>query len=109
MAFAWCEWRRIPNGFSGLVEGMRANAIPQFGLEPSAFGRHDAAGVGNSHQIFDACGIERKSACILAALDKFFQLPNSSNASHEIDPLAGAGIFNAENRGQNMFLQQGSI
>ena len=82
------------------------HGVAQFGFEPGAFGRHDAAGIGNVHQVFDAGRKHGKGAGKFAAIDELFQFRRAANAADEGDAFAGARVFNAENRGENMFLKQ---
>lgn len=42
-------------------EQVREHCVAQLRLEPGAFGRHDSAGIGNVHQVFDAGREHRKS------------------------------------------------
>jgi hypothetical protein len=80
--------------------------VAELRLEPGALGRHDAAGVGDGHQILDARREHRKRAGVFAAVHQLFQFRRAANAADEIDALARARVVNAENRREHVLLQQ---
>lgn len=88
---------------------MGKHAIAELGFEPGAFGRHDAAGVGDSHEVFDAGGIHGKGAGELAAVDHSLQFGCAPDSAHEVDAFAGAGIINPEDGREDIFLEQRDI
>src|SRR5262245_41050244 len=88
---------------------MAEHCIPELGLEPGAFGRHNAAGIRNSHKVLDAGREHGKCAGVIAAVDKFFQLGGAANAANEIDALAGPWIVNAKDRLKHIFLKEGYV
>src|SRR5436309_3071035 len=67
---------------------MREHAIAQLGLKPSAFGRHDPAGIGDRHQIFDTGGEHRKRTGKFPAVHQFLQFPRPSNPGQKPAALA---------------------
>src|SRR4051812_19797333 len=85
------------------------HGIAQLRLEPGAFGRHDSAGIGDGHKVFDACGEHGKGAGVIAVIDYLFQLRRPANAADEVDALAGARVINAEKGSERIFLKQSDI
>ena len=88
---------------------MAEHSIPQLRLEPRALGGHDAAGIGNGHEILNARREHRESARVFSFVDELFHFPWSANATDKIDSGAGARIGDAENRVKDVLLQQSHI
>ena len=81
----------------------------QFRLEPSGFGRHDVAGVGNVDNLFHGNGIESKSHFHLAAVHTTFQLAQSADTANEVDTLVGTQVFDTQHFVQNKVAEDGNI
>src|SRR5918994_3104084 len=88
---------------------MNQQSISEFGLEPRRLRRHDLARVRHIHQLHDADWVHRKGDGHSAAVDELFERVCAFRAAHEIDPLVGTHILNAENRRQQSFLQHVAI
>ena len=85
------------------------HGIAELGLEPGALGRHDAAGIGDAHQIFNARRKHGKCADVFAAVNELFQLRRAADATDEIDALARARISDPENGREHLLLQNGYV
>ena len=95
--------------FISLSDLMAEHRVAELRLEPSALGRHDAAGVGDLHEVFNARREHRERAGVFAAVHEFFLFRRATDAADEFDLLARARVINAEDRREHIFLQQRHI
>src|SRR6187200_717095 len=68
----------------------------QLGLEPGALGRHHLPGVGHSHQLLQRGGIQREGDRRVAGVHSPGQLRRAPDSAHEVDPLVGARVADAQ-------------
>src|SRR6185369_1157300 len=85
------------------------HAVPELGLEPGAFRRHNPTRVRDVHQVFDARREHRKGAGEFPGVDALLQFPGAANAAHKIDAFARPRIVDAEDRLQDIFLEQSDV
>src|SRR3989304_8634511 len=71
-------------------------AVPQLRLEPGGLGRHDAAGIGNGHQVGDRDREHRERHGGAAAVHRLLERPGAARAADKVDPLVAADV--AEDR-----------
>ena len=72
---------------SVLVQCVNGEARAQFGLEPGGLGRHDAAAVGNGHQLVHRDRIQGERDGHFAAVHPALELSEAADAAYEVDPL----------------------
>src|SRR6185436_13991325 len=65
------------------LQQVTEHGIPELGFEPGAFGRHDTAGVGDTHEILNAGWEHTEGAGEFAAVDPFDQLVGAPNPTDE--------------------------
>lgn len=85
---------------------MAEHRVAELGLEPRALGRHDAASIGDGHQVLDARGEHAERAGVFAAIHKLLQFRRAADAADEIDLFARARISDAEDRVEHELLEQ---
>ena len=88
---------------------MAEHGIAELWFEPCALGGHDAAGVGDGHEVLDARGEHGEGAGVFAAVHKFFEFRRAADAADEVDAFAGARIIDAEDGREHLLLQDGAI
>src|SRR5262249_4543191 len=77
-------------------------------FEPRAFWRHDAAGIGDGHEIFDP-GREHRESTGSAVVHQLLQFSGAADAADEADALAGARIRDAEDWIEGVLLNHGDV
>src|SRR6202522_4309036 len=75
-------------GAGAALNHVTEHGVAELRLEPGALGGHDAARVGNGHQILDAGRKEGESAGVFFSIDKFFQFRRAADAADEMNALA---------------------
>ena len=100
LRFRFVPPARMRGGVSGLSvalgEGVDHHARAQLGLEPRRLRRHDVARVGDVDELLHRDGVEREGHGHLAAVDAALQLAQAADASHEVNPLRGAQVLDAQ-------------
>src|ERR1700722_6184608 len=66
------RFRRLIDIRFGALNHVAKHGVSELWLEPGAFGRHDAAGVRDGHQVLDARGEHRERAGVIALVDELF-------------------------------------
>ena len=82
--------------------------VTQLRFKPSALGRHQSIGIGDGHQILNACREHRKRTT-RARINEAFEFRCAANAADEIKAITRALVFNAEQRREHVVLQQRDI
>ena len=95
--------RRRPLVDYFFVERVDHHSRPQFGFEPRGLRRHDVARVGNVDQLLHRDGVEGERRLHLPAVHTAFQLAQTADAAHEVDPLRGAQILDVQNWSSTRF------
>src|SRR5439155_9678330 len=85
---------------------MAEHPVAKLRLEPGAFGWHDSPGIRNRHQVLDAGGEHGKGAPVFAAVDQPLQFLRAANSADEVYAFAGARVVDAEDRVEDVPLQQ---
>jgi hypothetical protein len=88
---------------------VREHRVAELGFKPGALGRHDAASVGDGHEVFDAGGEHREGAGVFTGVHEFLEFASAANAADEVDALARARVIDAEQRREDVFLQQRDV
>ena len=88
---------------------MDEEAGAEFGFEPGALGGHDLVGVGDGHELFDGDGEHGEGDSEVPAVDEFFEFGGAADAADEVDAFAGAGVVDAEERGEEAILEDGDV
>ena len=68
------------------LQQVAKHCVPELGFEPSALGRHNAAGIGYFHKVIDARRIHGKGAGVFTAVDEFLQFACAADAADKVDP-----------------------
>src|SRR5687767_1169495 len=77
---------------------VRQQTVSELRFEPRRFRRHDAAGVGDAHQVVDRNRMHREGDRELPRIDELLELPRTANAANEVNPLVGADVGDPEQR-----------
>jgi len=88
------------------LDHVTEHRVAELGFEPGALGGHDAAGVGDGHQVLDARREHAERTGVFAAVHEFLQLRRATDAADEVDLLARARIGDAEDRVEHELLEQ---
>ena len=88
---------------------MDEKAGPEFGLKPSALGRHDLIGIGHSENLGKGNSGQTEGGGGLAGADFFFQGYGAMNAANKIQPGICPRIPHAQRRAQKAVLQSGGV
>src|SRR6476619_2529628 len=75
---------------------MHEKAVAKLGLEPGGLGRHDAAAVGDGHQIVDGHGVHRKCHRGVAGVDGPHERVRSARAADKVDALVRPDVADVE-------------
>ena len=92
-----------------LAQQVAKHAVPQFGFKPSAFGRQDAALIGDGHQVGNAQGRQGKSDAVSGFIRQFFQFLGSPNAADKGNAPAVSGIFHGQQGSQHLALKERGV
>src|SRR3954464_7683205 len=101
-SFACCLPGRIETTSSNQ---MNEQPVSQLGLEPGRLRRHDAALVGDRHEIVDLDGEHREGHGGLAGIDGAHQRIRPPRAPDEVDSLVGANVADIQQVFENAALQ----
>lgn len=88
---------------------MDEEAGAEFGFEPGAFWGHDLVGVGDGHELFDGDWEHGEGDSEVPAVDEFFEFGGAADTADEVDAFAGAGVVDAEERGEEAILEDGDV
>lgn len=88
---------------------MDEEAAAQFWFKPGAFWGHDLACIGDVHELLDGGWVHGEGDGAFARFDALFEFVGTADSADEVDPLAGAGIFDAEERVEETFLEASDI
>jgi hypothetical protein len=88
-----------------MAENMASRSL---GSNQVSLGRHDGAGIGNRHQIPDARG-EREKAQAYSPLSTRRSARRYPECAHKADLVAGPGVRDAEQRFQDVLLQEAHV
>ena len=66
-------------------------------------------GVGDGHELFDGDGEHGEGDSEVPAVDEFFEFGGAADAADEVDAFAGAGVVDAEERGEEAILEDGDV
>src|SRR5437870_3316444 len=88
---------------------MAEHGIPKLGLEPGAFGWHDAASVGDGHEFLYPGRKHREGAGVFSTINESLQLSCPTDASDKTDARVGSRIGDAKNWVQHVVLQQRNV
>ena len=83
---------------------MDGKTAAELRLEPCGLRRHDVAGIRDIHKLFHRNRVERECDLHLSAVDAARKFAESADTAHEIDPLRGAEVGDAENLVQDKIL-----
>ena len=78
-------------------------------FEPCAFRRHDLTGIRDIHELPHGDGVHGKSDGRAFRIDLRAQVIRAADAADKIDAFARARIVDAENRGEDIVLQETDI
>jgi hypothetical protein len=88
---------------------MTRQSVRQLRLEPGRLRRHHLAGIGDRHQILHPGRMEREGNGHLARVDPRRQSLQAADAADEIDPVVAPRILDAEDRADEIVLQQADV
>ena len=88
---------------------MHEQSAAQFGFEPGRFWGHDLILIGQFDQLADGRRMECKRHGEFAGIDQFDKLIITAYAADKVDSLVGTRVVDAEQRRQEIVLQNGDI
>ena len=75
---------------------MHEQPVPQLGLEPCRFRRHDLTGVGDGDELVNRGRVHAERDFHFAGVDAALELAGTADTADEVHALVGARIGDAE-------------
>src|SRR5690606_14465948 len=91
------------------IENMHKQPTLQLRLKPRGFGRHHLPRIRNRHQALDGGWVQCEGHFPFAGVDTLLQFTQAADATDEVDALVAARVVDAQQRGQQIVLQDADI
>ena len=85
------------------------SAVAELRLEPRGLGRHDPAGVGDPHEVFDLHRKEGEGDRRSSTVDSGLESVGPARPAHEVDARVGPDVSDAEDRLQHLLLEKADV
>ena len=87
--------------YDPLIKRMNHETRAELRLEPSGFGWHDVARIGDVHKLIHRNGIEGKGNTHLAAIDTTLEFAKATQTAYEVDALVATKVLDSEDTVEN--------
>ena len=85
---------------------MDEQAVAQLRLEPRGLGRHDAASVGDGHQVVNRDREHRERDRGTSAVNRLFERVGAARPADEVNPLVAADVADFQQALEHVLLNQ---